>query len=332
MKFGIDVEAQDGLTWEQWGRIARRAEELGYESLWRADHLQSIVSRDDRPGLEAWTSFAYLATETKSLRFGPLVSPMTFRHPSVLAAAASSIDVLSGGRLEVGLGAGWYEGEHDAFGLALPPMAERFGRLDEGIRVLKALWSGERCTFDGEWFALRGAVGQPRPTQRPHPPIVIGGTGERRTLRIVAEHADEWNLHGVTPEVYRGKCEVLERHCEEVGRDPATIKRSIAAPCAIGETHADVLEAVQRFAAFLPATGPAFFPQGEGTDNTIAALRARGWLAGTPDEVEEQVRAFEAHGIGRMIVQIIPSDDRTVEVFGSDVLPRFRRHDAALAG
>lgn len=320
-KIGVDVEAQDGMTWDLWHTLATRVEELGYESLWRADHLFSVAGRHERPALEAWTSLTYLATATSRIRFGTLVSPMTFRHPAVLAVTASAIDALSGGRLEVGLGAGWHEDEHAAFDVPLPPLRERFERLDDGIAVMKALWTGDEAHVEGRHWSLRGAVGHPRPAQRPHPPIVIGGTGEKLALRAVARHADEWNAHNITPEIHRAKRAVLERHCEELGRDPGTIRHSVAAALAIGETDADVARAIDAYADFFPLRTPGFFP--EGSSSTPAALRERGWLVGRPEQIAEQIEALAAEGVHRVMVQVMPHDLPALELFGETVLPRF---------
>jgi F420-dependent oxidoreductase-like protein len=327
VKVGVDVEGQDGLTWERWRHLAARVEELGYESLWRSDHFCSVVGRVERPALEAWTSLAYLATATSRIRFGPLVTPVTFRHPSLLALTAAAVDELSGGRLEVGLGAGWEAHEHEAFGVPFPPMPVRFELLEECIDVLKSLWTDEEAHYAGRHYTLRGAHGHPKPAQRPHPPIVVGGTGEKRTLRVVAKHADEWNAHGVTPEVYRAKRAVLERHCEEVGRDPGEIAHSICAPLVVGESDEEVTRSIDALARYFPLRASAFFPDGDDTDNSPDAVRARGWFAGRPGQVVEQIAAFEAEGVHRVIVQVMPHDGDALELFAASVLPHVSRKD-----
>jgi F420-dependent oxidoreductase-like protein len=317
---GVDFEGQDGLTWDRWRYLAQRVEELGFESLWRSDHLVSVVGRGERESIEAWTSLAYLATATTRLRFGTLVSPTTFRHPSLLALQAAAIDQLSGGRLEVGLGAGWDVDEHASFGVPFPPTKDRFGMLEEAIDVVKALWTQEEAHFEGRFYSLDGARAHPAPAQRPHPPIVIGGTGERYTLPIVARHADEWNSHGVTPEVYRAKREALERMCEGVGRDPSEIKHSVAGPCVIGDSDGAIQRQIDAFADFFPLRAPAFFPE-DAVDNSIESLRARGWFVGRPDEVVEQIRVFAEAGVHRVMMQYMPHEDESLELFASDVLP-----------
>src|SRR3989475_10199149 len=226
MKVAVMIEAQEGLTWEHWFRIADRVEELGLDSLWRSDHFFSLSGDLRRPALECWTSLTALAQRTRRIRFGPLVSPMTFRHPALLARMAAAVDLLSGGRLVLGVGAGWNVAEHEAFGIGLPPLKERFDRFEEGIAVIKALWTGRPVDLEERYYPLRGAAAYPRPQQQPAPPLLIGGDGEVRLLRIVAREADEWNSHAPTPEGYRVKRAKLEEHCRAVGRDPSTIRRS----------------------------------------------------------------------------------------------------------
>jgi F420-dependent oxidoreductase-like protein len=199
MRIGVMIEAQEGLTWDRWVRIGERVESLGLDSLWRSDHFFSLSGHHERPSLECWTSLAALAMRTQRIRFGPLVSPMTFRHPALLARMAAAVDGLSDGRLVLGVGAGWNEAEHAAFGITLPTLKERFDRLEEGIAVIRALWTGEPVDLDGRYYPLRGASALPRPVQQPAPPLLIGGDGEVRLLRIVAQHADEWNSHAPGP-------------------------------------------------------------------------------------------------------------------------------------
>lgn len=324
MKVGIDVEPQEGMTWERWAELARRVEELGFESLWRSDHLFSVVGQVQRPALEAWTSLTYLATATSRIRFGTLVTPVTFRDPAVFALTAAAIDALAGGRLEVGLGVGWNRAEHEAFGIPLPPPAERFERLEETIEVLRALWTQDEANFGGKHFQLRGAHGHPKPAQRPHPPIVIGGTGEKRSLRTVARFADEWNAHGVTLDLYRQKRAALDRHCEEIGRDPATIRRSVAGACIVAETRTEIERQLKIFAETFPLDAPAFFPSAA-TSHSIEDMRDRGWFIGTPDEVVEQIEAFAAEGVHRVMMQLMPNDDAQLDALAESVLPHLQQ-------
>lgn len=321
MKIGVQFEAQDGVGWDRWRELATRVDDLGYESMWRSDHLFSVVGDRSKTGIETWTSLTYLATATSRIRFGPLVSPMTFRHPSLLALQAAAVDELSGGRLEVGVGTGWEPREHEVFGVPFPSTPERFERLDEGLTVMKLLWTEDEPEFKGQFYSLRGARCHPKPLQRPHPPIVVGGTGEKRSLRIVAKHADEWNAHGVTAAVYRAKRAVLERHCAELGRDPATIRHSVTAPCVTTMSEKTIRDRIEAQSRLLPLRTPAFFPEGE--PQTIEAMRARGWIVGHPEEVVDQIRTLAAEGVERVMLELIDAyDDETLELIAREVLPK----------
>src|SRR5499433_545517 len=190
MKVGIMIEGQEGLTWERWFRLARAAEDLGYESLCRSDHLTGLGGVATRPSLETWTSLTALAIRTTRIRFGPLVSPLTFYPPALLAKMAAAVDTLSLGRLDLGLGAGWNEHEHAMFGIPMPPVRERLDRLEAGARYIRALGAGQPVTLEQPYYPLRQAENYPLPTHG-RLRIVIGGRGEKRTLRIAAEFADE---------------------------------------------------------------------------------------------------------------------------------------------
>jgi len=225
LRFGIKT-AQMGGTYERMREAWLEADTLGFDTAWGHDHL---LNQNDltAPEEEGWTILAALLAQTRRIRGGLMVTANTFRHPGVLAKMATTVDRLSGGRLEMGLGAGWFEAEHAQYGLGLPPVGERLARLEEACRVLKALWTEPRATVEGRYYQLREAIHEPKPVQRPHPRLVIGGKGEKVLLRIAARHADEWNLASGTPEEFAHKCRVLDEHCRAVGRDPATIARSI---------------------------------------------------------------------------------------------------------
>ncbi len=297
------IEGQEGLTWDRWFRIADRVETLGLDSLWRSDHFFSLMGHPERPALECWSSLTALAQRTQRIRFGPLVSPMTFRHPALLARMAATVDGLSNGRLSLGVGAGWNEAEHEAFGISLPPLKERFDRLEEGIAVIKALWTGGPVDIDGHYYRLRGAAALPRPVQRPAPPLLIGGDGEKRLLRIVAKDADEWNSHAPGPEAYRGKRARLEEHCREVGRDPDAIHRSWMGGIVIGRDAAEVAEKGRWMQSFLAALS------GVAPTAALDELRRRHWLVGTADQVGSELDAWSAVGVERVMLQWYNLDD-----------------------
>ncbi|HLZ69269.1 MAG TPA: TIGR03560 family F420-dependent LLM class oxidoreductase, partial [Dehalococcoidia bacterium] len=252
MRFGVMIEGQEGINWERWRHFSDLAEGLGYESLWRSDHFCSLQGRPQRDALETWISLADLAARSTRLRFGPLVCSMTFRHPALLARMAAGVDLLSGGRLELGVGAGWNVPEHEAFGIPFPPLKQRMDDLENGLRVIKALWSGEKASIEGERWSLHDAELHPAPAQRPGPPLIVGGGGERRTLRIVARYADEWNAVNLAPDAYRAKLAVLERHCAAEGRDPQTIRRSMMCAFVIGRDGAELARRAEAMRAAVP--------------------------------------------------------------------------------
>ncbi|HEX9924390.1 MAG TPA: TIGR03560 family F420-dependent LLM class oxidoreductase, partial [Anaerolineae bacterium] len=231
-KIGIMIEGQEDLTWERFFRLAETVEGLGFESLFRSDHLTALNGPARRVSLALWPSLTALALRTKRIRFGPMVCSMTFRQPAMVAKMAVAVDVLSNGRLDVGLGAGWFEGEHRMFGIDFPRYSTRLEMLDEGATVIKALWSGEPATFAGKHYRLEAAESYPLPV-RQHPTIIMGGKGEK-TLKIVARHAGEWNCSYVGLDIFRRKSNQLDENCEAIGRDPATLRRSLMTPFVIG--------------------------------------------------------------------------------------------------
>jgi F420-dependent oxidoreductase-like protein len=207
--------------------VWRVADEAGFDHCWVFDHFASIPDDTTGETFEAWTLLGAMAEATKHVRIGCMVTGNTYRHPGVLAKMAVTVDHLSGGRLEFGLGAAWAESEHTMLSLEFGTVGRRIARLEEACRVIKLLWSEERASFEGDWYRLTDAIANPKPVQQPYPPIWIGGTGERKTLRVVAEHADVWNLpEGEIDEATR-LSGVLDRHCDDVGRNPAEVRRSV---------------------------------------------------------------------------------------------------------
>jgi F420-dependent oxidoreductase-like protein len=311
MRVGIMIEGQEGLTWERWWRLAQAAEDLGYESLCRSDHLTGLGGDSRRPSLETWVSLTALATRTRRIRFGPMVSPLTFYHPAILAKMAAAIDALAGGRFDLGIGAGWNEHEHTTFGIPFPPLKERMDRLECGARVIRALEAPEPVTLDQPYYPLKKAESYPRPP-RGRLRVVIGGRGEKRTLRMVAEFADEWNVTRLDVEGYRAKRQVLAEHCRAVKRDPETIARSLMIPLAIGRDAAEVARRVANARAIFPA-----LPDG------AAAWRTAGFLAGTPAQVVEDLKRWDEGGLQRVLLQMLDQEDiGALELFAREVLPR----------
>lgn len=298
---GVMLEGQEDLSWDRWKRLARVAEELGFESLWRSDHYQSLVGTDPREALETWTSLTVAATITRKIRFGPLVCSVTFRHPVNVARMAAAIDTLSGGRFVCGLGAGWNEPEHRAFGLPFPAPRARLEMLDEAAMICKALWEGGPVTFNGKHYRLENARIAPTPSQAPMP-LVIGGSGDR-LLRIVAKHATEWNSHGMGPEQYAARRSALDDACREVGRNPDTIERSWMGGFIVGDDAADAVDHARRVQSWLTAVA-GMHPMDVGP-----MLRENGWLVGTADEVVEQMQALVKAGVQRFMLQHWCLDD-----------------------
>lgn len=315
MELGVMIEGQEGLTWERWRRIAAEVEALGFASLWRSDHFTSLFG-EEREALETWVSLTLTAAETSRLRFGPLVCSMTFRQPALLARMAAAVDQLSGGRLVLGVGAGWNEPEHRAFGLPFPPVRQRMDMLEEGIEVILRLFEDGAASYHGRHYGLDGARMLPKPAQRPGPPLLIGGGGERRTLNLVARYADEWNLPGATPETYRAKSAVLAEHCALVERDPASIRRSVMAAFIVGGSPAELRRRTEAIQGVIPRLA------GMEAEAVPAAVRANGWLTGTPDEVIGQLRALAAAGVQAVMLQHHDQEDLdALALIAREVLP-----------
>ncbi len=223
MRFALST-AQHKTTWEALDRCWAAADQLPvFESGWLFDHFYPLFVEPTQPCLEGWTALAMLLARTSRIRGALLVSAMPYRHPAVLANMIATVDIASNGRLEIGLGAGWFEEECRAYGLPLGTMKERFDRFDEGLTVIDSLLTKERTTFEGTFYQLHDALLIPKPLQQPRPPICIGGQGEQRTLRAVARHADHWNAPALDFETFRRKLDVLHRHCAAIDRDPSTI-------------------------------------------------------------------------------------------------------------
>ena len=226
LRVGLKLSGQE-TTAEELRAVWRVADDAGFDHCWNFDHFAGLGGVPERDVFEAWSMLGAMAAATSRVRIGCMVTGNTYRHPAVLAKAAVTVDHLSGGRLEFGLGAAWAEIEHTMLDLEFGTAGQRIARMDEALRMLKLLWSEERSDFEGRYYRLDGAIANPKPVQRPHPPIWIGGSGERKTLRVVAEHADAWNAPGGEPAEFARLSGVLDRHCDDVGRDPAEIRRTV---------------------------------------------------------------------------------------------------------
>jgi F420-dependent oxidoreductase-like protein len=313
LRLALMIEGQEGLTWDRWRRIARTAEEGGFESLFRSDHLTGLFGDSSRPSLDLWASLTWLATATSRIRFGPLVAPLTFHHPALLAKRAAAVAELSGGRLDLGIGAGWHEGEHRMFGIPFPPLKERIDRLECGARAIRALWQGKKVSLSQPYYALVEAESHPVPPGG-RVPLIIGARGERRTLAIAAAHADEWNITRVTFEDYATKLGVLEAHCAAAGRDPQAIARSLMVPVIVGRTTADLSARHARARAIFPRV-----PEDE------PSWRTAGFLYGTPERVVMDLKRWEGVGIQRVMLQMLDmEDDAAMELLAREVVPACR--------
>ena len=248
MRFAIKTRPEH-QTWEEIRDAWLAADELPlFESAWNWDHFYPLTGDMAGPNFEAWTMLGAFATATRRIRIGCQVTGMIYRHPAVLANMAATVDIMSGGRLELGIGAGWNQMECDAYGIALPPLKERFDRFDEGVESMVMLLTEPVSNFPGQYVRLTDARCEPKPVQRPRPPIVIGGGGEKRTLRIAAKYADQWNAPGATPEVLAHKIAVLHGHCADIGRDPSKIEisvqvRSAGDPAGVADDAATLVRA-----------------------------------------------------------------------------------------
>ncbi len=294
LEIAIMIEGQNGLNWPRWQRLAAAVEDLGFAGLYRSDHYTN-ASPPDLDSLEMWTSLTWLASHTRRIEFGPLVSPVSFRAPSLTARTAAAVDDLSGGRLTLGLGAGWQEREHDHFGWDLLDLPERFARFEEGLEVItRLLGSHTPVDFSGQYYRLHEAILLPRPARPSGPPILIGGNGEKRTLPLAARYAQEWNAVFVPPEGFRRLNALLERLLAAQGRASTSLRRSLMTGLVFGEDAAAVESKV------------AARTHGQ---RTAADLLQRGMVVGDPEQVRQQLAQFQQAGVQRIMLQWLDLDD-----------------------
>ena len=324
--YGFSLPGGRPVTFDAVAEVAVRAERVGFDSVWMSDHFFASLERygggPERYGtLEPMVTLGALAPLTSRVRLGTLVLSAGFRHPAVLAKSATAIDRLSGGRFELGLGAGWFGDEFEAFGVPFGTVGERFSLLEETLGYLAALFGPEPASFQGERFALREAYNHPPPAQAPRLPILVGGKGGPRLLRLAARYADGWNAAWRwTPEAYAGRAAAAREACERAGRDPATFRLSLGLYTVVGEDGADV---ARRWEAIRQA-----LPPGVADAVGLDALRAEG-LAGMPDEVLERLSEFAALGVDELIVCPAPiwfamPDPSMLDLLADAVLPAAR--------
>jgi F420-dependent oxidoreductase-like protein len=313
MRFALMIEPQQGCSYLDQLAIARRAEAAGFETFYRSDHYTSFPGESDRPTTDAWAVLAGLARETSRIRLGALVSPVTFRAPGTLAKIVTTVDEMSGGRIDLGVGAGWNETEHRRHGLPFPPIETRAEMLEETLEILRGLWrEPDGWSFEGRHYSLQDARFRPRPLQQPAPPIIVGGEGSPRSMRMAARYADEFNLVGADPARAAERFARLREICRAAGREPATLRRSVMTGVLVGGDRAEV---DARSSALLAGFGLA--ADGEAW---LAERRPR-WVAGTPDEARATVDRFEAAGAERLVLQdFLPWDLDMVDLLGETLL------------
>jgi len=313
MRYAIMLEPQQGITYAEQLAVAKRAEAAGFEAFFRSDHYESFPGPSNLPTTDAWTVLAGIARETSTIRLGALVSPVTYRLPGPFAKIVTTVDEMSGGRVDVALGTGWHEVEHRRLGIPFPSVAERAEMLEETLAILHGLWEEpDGWSWDGPRWPIVDALFRPKPVQRPHPPIIVGGGGTPRGLRIAARYADEFNLTDSKLAAIAGHYADLDAACRAIGRDPGTIRRSAMIGVLVGR---DEVELARRRTAVLAAFGTA--EQGAGWLDK----REGHWLTGTPDHFREQVAQLEALGVERLMLQdFLPRDLAMIDLLGSELI------------
>jgi len=306
LKFGLQhpnftFDGQGPEIVDRLRTLTQRAENGGFDSFWVMDHFHQIqnVGEVQEPMLEGWTTQSVVAGFTNKIKLGTLVTGIVYRYPSVLAKIGSSLDVLSKGRLFMGIGAAWNVDESTAYGIPFPPVKERMQRLEEALQIINKMWTEERTTFAGKFYQLRDAYCNPKPIQKPHPPIMIGGGGERRTLKFVAKYADACNIFG-SVETVKKKLEVLREHCRSVGRDYDSILKTKLGHVVIDKDKERVTESVRGMAG----------------DRLGEYM-----IYGTPEEVRKEIEAFRDAGLDYLIVNLEPSKElQALDLFASEVV------------
>ncbi len=303
----VFTEPQQGASYDDLLAVAIRAEELAFDAFFRSDHYLKMGNVSGLPGpTDAWTTLAGLARDTSRIRLGTMVTSATFRLPGPLAITVAQVDAMSGGRVELGLGAGWYEAEHKAYAIPFPPLGERFDRLSEQLAIISGLWStpeGGTFQFDGKHYSISDSPALPKPAQEPHPPIIVGGGGPKRTPMLAAKYAAEYNLPFAPIARFKEQCDRVRSACEEIGRDPGSIVHSAALVLCCGKDEAEV----ERRATAI------------GRD--VDELRKNG-AAGTPAEVVENLQKWQSAGADRMYLQMLDlSDLDHLSLIAAEVAP-----------
>ena len=305
IEIALMIEGQNGLNWSRWKALAKAAENFGFVGLYRSDHFTN-PSAPDIDSLDLWTSLTWLASHSARIEFGPLVSPFSFRHPSMVARMAAAVDDLSGGRLQLGLGAGWQVREHDIYGLDLLDIPGRVQRFREGVEVVKLLLKNDQpVSYQGDFYQLDDALLLPRPNRVGGPPLVLGGNGMKSTLPLAATYADEWNGFGLSPERFAERQALLDELLQKAGRETGDLRRSLMLGCVFGKTEKEAKEKAKL----------------RGAENA-AQSRQRGLIAGTGEQMLEQLAAYAELGCQRVMLQWLDLDDiEGLEAMAESILP-----------
>jgi alkanesulfonate monooxygenase SsuD/methylene tetrahydromethanopterin reductase-like flavin-dependent oxidoreductase (luciferase family) len=316
VEIALMIEGQEDVTWDDWVAIAEACERSGIGTLFRSDHYLSVEDRRERGSLDAWASLAALAAVTEKLRLGTMVSPATFRHPSVFAKLAATVDQISGGRCDPGLGAGWWDREHEAYGFDLPELGPRMSAFEQQLEIATRSWEDGAFSFAGEHFSVVDLDARPKPVQRPMP-LVIGGSGGPRSLRIAARWASEYNTTQGTPAELADLRRRLDAACAKRDRDPASLPLSLMTTWIVAETREGVVDYASRLAAW----------QGKGDDGERFLAEAPDhWIVGTVDEAVEQLHALHGTGVRRVMAQhLLHRDIEAIELIGREVAPLIER-------
>jgi F420-dependent oxidoreductase-like protein len=300
MDLCLMIEGQEGVSWDQWVALAQGCEEHGISTLFRSDHYMNLDGQHpDRGSLDAWATLSALAAVTRTVRLGTLVSPATFRHPSALAKAVATADHVSGGRVELGLGAGWHEREHEAYGFPFPDTKTRVDVLEEQLQIVLGAWTQAPFSFSGAHYTLKDLDAQPRPVQSPRPPLIIGGSAGPRSAALAARYADEYNTPFATLEDVATRKGVIARACEAAGRD--TLAFSVMTGFLVGADEAELRDRAARV--------------GERIGSTAEALLSEpppGWIFGTSERAAEQLAGLRDAGVHRVMCQNLLHDDLDV--------------------
>lgn len=313
MKLGLMIEGQNWLTWERWSHIVALAERLGFSSLFRSDHY--FISRQ-RETIETYMSLAIAAKESSTVRFGPLVTPITFKPPADIGRMGAQLHALSGGRFVMGLGAGWHEPEHSAYGIPFPPVGERMDRLEEALQLIKSLWQRGGSTYRGRFYQIEDVECLPDALSE-GPPILIGGSGERRTLRLAAQYADEWNCFDLAPDVFSRKLQVLERHCNDIGRDLKTVRLSMMVTGMMGRTPQDLERSTRSAMRVLSNVTSGSVEQYQ------KDARQRGAIIGQTEEVLDRLGMLAELGVQEVQFQHLDFDsDEVPEYLAEEIMPK----------